>query len=58
MSSFFAFLLNSLGGGCIILGLGLIILLNEAVGEAAGGAGIFIALGVYVILKQFQSKKQ
>jgi len=54
MAGFFAFLFNSLLGGCIILGVGLTILLTALIGEQAGGAGLIIALGLYVILKQFK----
>jgi len=56
MKNFFNYLLNTLEGGCIILGLGLIIAFNALAGEEAGGAGLLIALGLYIILKQYKSK--
>ncbi|MBN1896061.1 hypothetical protein JW906_16365 [bacterium] len=50
---FLAFLLNTLLGGYLILGIGLTILLIKVIGEEAGGVGLIIALGLYVILKQY-----
>ena len=54
MAGFFAFLFNSLLGGCIIFGIGLTVLLSAVIGEQGRGAGLIIALGLYVILRQFK----
>lgn len=54
MNKFFIFLFNSLLGGCLLLGVGLSILFSSVLGEQVGGTGFIIALGLYVILKQFK----
>ena len=53
--SFYKFSFYSLLGGCLILGIGFTIILSALFGEQFGGAGLIIALGIYVILKQFKS---
>ena len=54
MRKFFIFLFNSLLGGCLLFGIGLTILLSSVLGDQVGGAGLIIALGLYVILRQFK----
>lgn len=38
------------------MGIGLTMLLNGIIGPRAGGAGLVMALGLYVILKQFHQE--
>jgi hypothetical protein len=54
MKNLFNFLFNSLLGGCILLGIGLSVFFTALVGEKAGGSGLIVALGLYVILNQFK----